>query len=102
MSIKITNLRLELDDPEESLPGAGRAAARRLARTRYSAGGSSARAWTPGGHDDLHFMYAMEVELPEDDDAPGRVAAGARRRALRPGAVRLARARLATAWTTGP
>ena len=66
MSIKINNLRLELDDPEESLPGR---AAQRLGvrpdsvlRWRILRKSLDARR-----HDDLHFMYAMELELPEDD-----------------------------------
>ncbi len=66
MSVKITNIRLELDDPEEDLPAR---AARRLGlnrdavlRWRILRKSLDARR-----HDDLHFMYAMEVEVPEEE-----------------------------------
>jgi uncharacterized FAD-dependent dehydrogenase len=66
MSVKISNLRLELGDPEESLPA--RAAERlgltvdSVLRWRILRKSLDARR-----HDDLHFMYAMEVELPDDE-----------------------------------
>jgi uncharacterized FAD-dependent dehydrogenase len=66
MSVKINNIRLELDDTEESLPGR---AARRLGlppdsvlRWRILRKSLDARR-----HDDLHFLYAMEVVLPEGE-----------------------------------
>jgi uncharacterized FAD-dependent dehydrogenase len=65
MSVKITNLRLELDDPEAVLPAR---AARRLGldlqalrRLRILRKSLDARR-----HDDLHFTYSVEVDLPED------------------------------------
>lgn len=65
MSLKISNLRLGLDEPEDSLPAA---AARRLGldaqalrRLRILRKSLDARR-----HDDLHFLYSVEVELPED------------------------------------
>jgi uncharacterized FAD-dependent dehydrogenase len=70
MSVKISNIRLELDDPEEDLParaasrlGLGREAVLRWRILRKSL---DARR-----HDDLHFMYAMEVEVP--DEEAGRI-----------------------------
>src|SRR3954463_10299230 len=65
MSLKVANVRLELDDPEGVLPeriserlGVGREA---IARWRILRKSLDARR-----HDDLHFVYAAEVELPED------------------------------------
>jgi uncharacterized FAD-dependent dehydrogenase len=65
MSVKISNLRLELDDPEAILP---EHVARRLGvdaqdllRLRILRKSFDARR-----HDDLHFVYAVEVELPDD------------------------------------
>jgi len=70
MSVKISNIRLELDDPEEALParaasrlGLGREAVLRWRILRKSL---DARRY-----DDLHFIYAMEVEVP--DEEAGRV-----------------------------
>jgi uncharacterized FAD-dependent dehydrogenase len=66
MSVKISNIRLELDDPEESLPA--RAAGRlglgleAVLRWRILRKSLDARR-----HDDLHFMYSMEVEVPEEE-----------------------------------
>ena len=64
MSLKIANIRLELDEPEESLPaklserlGIGPSG---IARWRILRKSLDARR-----HDDLHFVYAAEVELPE-------------------------------------
>jgi uncharacterized protein len=68
MPLKVANVRLELDEPEAALPdriaerlGVGRDA---LARHRILRKSLDAR-----NHDDLHFVYAAEVELPgvEDD-----------------------------------
>src|SRR5262245_15348816 len=75
MSLKVANLRLELDEPEAALPeklsarlGVGPA---EIARGRILRKSLDARR-----HDDLHFVYAAEVELPE---------AEAEAAALRPG-----------------
>jgi uncharacterized FAD-dependent dehydrogenase len=66
MSVKINNIRLELDDPEESLAtrAAGRLGlpAEAVLRWRILRKSLDARR-----HDDLHFVYAMEVELPEGE-----------------------------------
>ncbi|MFO0891948.1 MAG: NAD(P)-binding protein [Isosphaeraceae bacterium] len=72
MSVKISNLRLELDDPEESLPA--------RAADRLGLPTDALRHWRilrksldARRHDDLHFVYALEVELPEGESP---VAAG--------------------------
>ncbi len=62
MSLKVANIRLELDEPEEALPGKvaaklGRGAAG-LGQVRILRKSLDARR-----HDDLHFIYAAEVEL---------------------------------------
>src|SRR5215211_2434045 len=66
MSLKVANVRLELDDPEGALPekiserlGVGREA---IARWRILRKSLDARR-----HDDLHFVYSAEVELPEGE-----------------------------------
>lgn len=63
MSLKIANVRLELDEPEVALPeklserlGIGREA---IARWRILRKSLDARR-----HDDLHFVYSAEVEVP--------------------------------------
>jgi uncharacterized protein len=64
MSLKIANLRLELGEPEESLPE--KLSARlgvspdEIARWRILRKSLDARR-----HEDLHFIYAAEVELPD-------------------------------------
>ncbi|WP_165232448.1 NAD(P)/FAD-dependent oxidoreductase [Aquisphaera insulae] len=62
MSLKVSNLRLDLDDPEQDLP-------RRLAG-RLGLDPSDLLRWRilrksldARRHDDLHFMYAMEVDV---------------------------------------
>src|SRR6516165_96119 len=63
MSLKVANLRLELDEPEAVLPeklsarlgvGLGEIGRWRILRKSLDA----------RRHDDLHFVYAAEVELP--------------------------------------
>ena len=72
MSIRIANIRLELGEPEEGLPekiaarlgvGAGEIASWRILRKSLDA----------RSHDDLHFVYAAEVQLPDEarPEAPG-------------------------------
>ena len=67
MSLKVANIRLELDEPEEALPtkvaaklgrGADRVGSVRILRKSLDA----------RRHDDLHYIYAAEVELPDDAD----------------------------------
>ncbi len=64
MPLKIANLRLELGEPEEALPE--KLAAHlgvnpdEIARWRILRKSLDARR-----HDDLHFIYAAEVELPD-------------------------------------
>ncbi|MGE3821972.1 MAG: NAD(P)/FAD-dependent oxidoreductase [Isosphaeraceae bacterium] len=68
MPLKVANLRLELDEPEELLPaklserlGIGADA---IARIRILRKSLDARR-----HDDLHFVYAAEVEVPDAENA---------------------------------
>ncbi|MGZ3378867.1 MAG: NAD(P)-binding protein, partial [Isosphaeraceae bacterium] len=64
MSVKINNIRLELDDPEEVLPA--RAASRLgLDREAVLHWRILRKSLDARRHDDLHFMYAMEVEVPD-------------------------------------
>ena len=67
MALKVAKIRLEIDEPEAALPeklsarlGVGREA---IARWRVLRKSLDARR-----HDDLHFVYAAEVELPEGED----------------------------------
>jgi uncharacterized protein len=67
MALKVAKIRLEIDEPEDSLPeklsarlGVGREA---IARWRVLRKSLDARR-----HDDLHFVYAAEVELPDAED----------------------------------
>jgi len=63
MSWKVANIRLELDEPEQVLPG-------KLAdRLGVDPGGISRyrilrKSLDARRHDDLHFIYAAEVEIP--------------------------------------
>src|SRR3954447_6172291 len=66
MSLKVSNVRLELDEPELVLPerlserlGVGREA---IARWRVLRKSLDARR-----HDDLHFVYAAQVDLSDDE-----------------------------------
>jgi len=66
MSLKIANVRLELDDSEESLPskiserlGLSPEA---IARWRILRKSLDARR-----HDDLHFVYSAEIEVPDHE-----------------------------------
>jgi len=70
MTLKISNVRLELDETEEILPeklsarlgvGLGDISRWRILRKSLDA----------RRHDDLHFIYAAEVELPQGDDPIG-------------------------------
>src|SRR6266404_1157728 len=68
MPVKVNNIRLELDDPEECLPqraverlGVGRDA---ISHWRILRKSLDARR-----HDEIHFLYAAEVELPGDEAA---------------------------------
>jgi uncharacterized FAD-dependent dehydrogenase len=72
MSVKLSNIRLELDDSEESLPcrAAGRLGLSREAILRWRILRKSLDARR---HDDLHFTYSMEVDLAEN---PERACAG--------------------------
>jgi uncharacterized FAD-dependent dehydrogenase len=66
MAIKVANVRLELDEPEASL------AEKLSSRLGISPGGIARwrilrKSLDARRHDDLHFVYAAEVELPEDE-----------------------------------
>ena len=64
-SVKINNVRLELDDAEELLPA--RVAARlRLSPDAVLGWRILRKSLDARRRDDLHFNYAMEVELPAD------------------------------------
>jgi uncharacterized protein len=71
MSLKVANVRLELDEPEGALPE--KLSARlgvgpdEIARWRILRKSLDARR-----HDDLHFVYAAEVELPEGEERLAR------------------------------
>jgi uncharacterized FAD-dependent dehydrogenase len=69
MSLKISNLRLELDEPEDALPEKVSARLRvspsDIARWRILRKSLDARR-----HDDLHFVYAAEVEIEAPQDEP--------------------------------
>ena len=75
MPLKIANLRLEIDEPEESL--AQKLSARLgvnpgdIARWRILRKSLDARR-----HDDLHFVYAAEVEIPGEEATIASRAAG--------------------------
>ena len=66
MSLKVSNVRLELDEPEAVLPEKLSARlgipASEIARWRILRKSLDARR-----HQDLHFVYAAEVELPESE-----------------------------------
>jgi uncharacterized protein len=66
MSIKVTNIRLELGEPEESLP---EKIAGRLALPLESIVGWRIirKSLDARGHDDVHFAYTAAVELAEGD-----------------------------------
>jgi uncharacterized FAD-dependent dehydrogenase len=66
MALKVSNVRLELDDPEVALPEklAGRLGVDRDAITRVRILRKSLDA---RNHDDLHFVYAAEVDIPGDE-----------------------------------
>ncbi len=71
MSWKVSNIRLGLDEPEEVLPdrlaarlGVGRA---EIAHWRILRKSLDARR-----HDQIHFLYAAEVELPGESTSLGR------------------------------
>jgi uncharacterized FAD-dependent dehydrogenase len=74
MSLKVANLRLELDEPEAALAeklsarlGVGTEA---ITRWRILRKSLDARR-----HDDLHFVYAAEVEIPGGEDLLAAAAA---------------------------
>src|SRR5512135_437592 len=71
MSLKVANVRLELDEPETALPD-------KLSE-RLGVSGDAIARWRilrksldARRHDDLHFVYAAEVEVP---DAEARLVA---------------------------
>src|SRR4051812_40034922 len=68
MALKVAKIRVEIDEPEASLPeklsarlGVGPS---EIARWRILRKSLDARR-----HDDLHFVYAAEVELPEAESS---------------------------------
>jgi hypothetical protein len=68
MALKVSNVRLELDDPEAALPEkiAQRLGVTRDAVSRVRILRKSLDARQQG---DLHFIYAAEVELPGDESS---------------------------------
>jgi uncharacterized FAD-dependent dehydrogenase len=66
MSIKVSNIRLELGEPEEILPGK---IATRLAISTDSIRGLRIirKSLDARGHDDVHFAYSAAVELSDGD-----------------------------------
>ncbi len=75
MSIKLTNIRLELGEPEESLPEkiAGRLA---LGRDSILGWRIIRKSLDARGHDDVHFAYSAAVDLSESDLARVQSTAG--------------------------
>ena len=66
MSIKVSNIRLELGEPEESLPG--KIASRLAISTDSILGWRIIRkSLDARGHDDVHFAYSAAVDLAEGD-----------------------------------
>ena len=66
MSIKISNIRLELGEPEETLPG--KIASRLAISTDSILGWRIIRkSLDARGHDDVHFAYSAAVELSDSD-----------------------------------
>jgi uncharacterized FAD-dependent dehydrogenase len=66
MSLKINNVRLELDDPEECLPGRA-AEVLGLSRDSLLHWRILRKSLDARRRDDIHFTYSMELELPEED-----------------------------------
>lgn len=71
MSLKINNLRLELEEPEECLPG--------IVAARLGVDQQAIRRWRilrksldARRHEDLHFTYSVEVELPDEESQAHR------------------------------
>jgi uncharacterized protein len=75
MSLKVANIRLGIDEPEESLPSkvADRLGVESGAISRWRIVRKSLDARR---HDDIHFIYAAEVELPGDEAALAALAHG--------------------------
>jgi uncharacterized FAD-dependent dehydrogenase len=66
MSIKVSNIRLELGEPEEGLPG--KIASRLAISTDSILGWRIIRkSLDARGHDDVHFAYIAAVDLSDDD-----------------------------------
>ena len=93
MSIKVANIRLELDEPEEGLPEKIAARLGRSAPTRSSHWRILRKSLDARRHDDLHFSLRGRGRAPRETSSS---ASGAVARASSPTsrAVRLARARL--------
>jgi uncharacterized FAD-dependent dehydrogenase len=66
MPIKVSNIRLELEEPEEELPAkiAGRL---HVARDAILSWRILRKSLDARGHDDIHFNYSAAVDLPEED-----------------------------------
>ena len=101
MSVKINNIRLELDDSEETLPAARPSALAWTVRP-YCAGAILRKSLDARRRDDLHFMYAMEVEVPRPRGPPGSIPAGSRGPAFCPRAILAGPSPARDLWTTGP
>jgi uncharacterized protein len=66
MSIKVSNIRLELGEPEEGLPG--KIASRLAISTESILGWRIIRkSLDARGHDDVHFAYSAAVDLSDQD-----------------------------------
>src|SRR5262249_7025159 len=64
--IKVSNIRLELDEPEQTLPG--KIASRLAVSTDSILGWRIIRkSLDARGHDDVHFAYSAAVELSDSD-----------------------------------
>ncbi len=75
MPLKIANIRMGLDEPEEALP--------EKVASRLGVGRDAIGSWRilrksldARRRDEIHFVYAAEVEIPGDEEATASRAAG--------------------------
>lgn len=69
MSLRVSNLKLALDEPEEALPGR-LAAALGMAPDALGPWRILRKSLDARKHDEIHFVYAVEVGLPDPPTSP--------------------------------